>query len=147
MASYNRIIILGNLARSPESRVLASGMHLCKFCVATNRKFKKQDGEEQEEVCFIDVDAFGKKAEVIQEYLTKGDPILIEGRLCMEKWESKEGEKRSKHKIFLESFTFLPAQDRKEPHKMEEYRDKPKSASTQDKGNANSDDEDEDVPF
>jgi single-strand DNA-binding protein len=107
MASFSKIIMLANLTRDPESRVTPTGMSICKFGLATNRKFKSKDGQDREEVCFVDVDAFGKQAEAIQKYFRKGDPILIEGRLKLEKWQTDGGENRSKHGIVLETFTFV----------------------------------------
>ncbi len=108
MASFNKVILMGNLTRDPEMRVTPGGMAICKFTVACNRKFKMQNGEEREDVAFIDVDSFGKQAEVIAKYFTKGKPILLEGRLKLDKWEDKTTkEKRSKLGVVLETFTFV----------------------------------------
>jgi single-strand DNA-binding protein len=108
MASFNKVILLGNLTRDPEMRATPGGLSICKFTVACNRKFKMQNGEEREDVAFIDVDSFGKQAEVIAKYFTKGKPILLEGRLKLDKWEDKTTkEKRSKLGVVLETFTFV----------------------------------------
>jgi single-strand DNA-binding protein len=108
MASFNKVILMGNLTRDPEMRVTPTGTAICKFTVAVNRKFKMQSGEEREEVAFIDVDAFGKQAEVISKFFTKGKPILVEGRLKQDKWEDKNTkEKRSKLGVSLEGFSFV----------------------------------------
>ena len=108
MASFNKVILMGNLTRDPEMRVTPGGAAICKFTVACNRKFKMQNGEEREDVAFIDVDSFGKQAEVISKYFTKGKPILLEGRLKLDKWEDKTTkEKRSKLGVVLENFTFV----------------------------------------
>ena len=108
MASLNKVILMGNLTRDPEMRVTPGGLPICKFTVACNRKFKMQNGEEREDVAFIDVDSFGKQAEVIAKYFTKGKPILLEGRLKLDKWEDKNTkEKRSKLGVVLETFTFV----------------------------------------
>jgi single-strand DNA-binding protein len=108
MASFNKVILMGNLTRDPEMRVTPGGTSICKFTVAVNRKFKMQTGEEREEVAFIDVDAFGKQAEVISKFFTKGKPILVEGRLKQDKWEDKTTkEKRSKLGVSLEGFSFV----------------------------------------
>ncbi len=99
---------MGNLTRDPEMRVTPGGLSICKFTVACNRKFKMQNGEEREDVAFIDVDCFGKQAEVISKFFTKGKPILLEGRLKLDKWEDKNTkEKRSKLGVVLESFSFV----------------------------------------
>ena len=108
MSSFNKVILMGNLTRDPEMRVTPAGLSICKFTVAVNRKFKMQNGEEREEVAFIDVDTFGKQAEVISKYFTKGKGILVEGRLKQDKWEDKNTkEKRSKLVVVLESFGFV----------------------------------------
>src|SRR4029077_13717398 len=108
MSSYNKVILMGNLTRDPEMRVTPTGLAICKFTVAVNRKFKMQSGEEREEVAFIDVDTFGKQAETISKYFTKGKPILVEGRLKQDKWEDKNTkEKRSKLMVVMETFGFV----------------------------------------
>lgn len=107
MSSFNKVILLGNLTRDPEMRTTAGGTPICKFGVATTRVTRGADGESREEVVFVDVDAFGKQAEVIGRYFAKGRPIFIEGRLRLDQWESSSGEKRSKHCIVLESFQFI----------------------------------------
>ena len=98
---------MGNLTRDPELRVTPSGINICKFCVATTRKYKGADGSTKEEVAFIDVDAFGKQAEVISNYFSKGKPIFVEGRLKLDQWETSAGEKRNKLGVILEGFQFV----------------------------------------
>ncbi len=108
MASYNKVILAGNLTRDPELRTLPSGMTVAKFGLAVNRKFTGKDGELREEVLFVDIDSFGKPAETISKYCTKGSGILVEGRLKLDQWDDKNsGEKRSRLGVVLESFTFL----------------------------------------
>jgi single-strand DNA-binding protein len=108
MASFNKVILMGNLTRDPEVRVTPTGLTICKFTVAVNRKFKGSDGQEKEEVAFVDVDSFGKQAEVVGKYFGSGKPILVEGRLKQDKWEDKTTkEKRSKLMVVLESFSFV----------------------------------------
>jgi single-strand DNA-binding protein len=107
MSSFNKVILLGNLTRDPEMRTTNSGTPICHFGIATTRVLRSNDGENREEVVFVDVDAFGKQAEVIGRYFTKGRPIFIEGRLRLDQWESSTGEKRSKLCIVLESFQFI----------------------------------------
>jgi single-strand DNA-binding protein len=107
MASFNKVILMGNLTRDPELRVTPSGMSICKFTVATSRQSKAPDGSVREEVAFIDVDSFGKQADAIGKYLTKGRPVLLEGRLRLDQWETQSGEKRSKLCVVLENFQFI----------------------------------------
>ncbi|MDR1433376.1 MAG: single-stranded DNA-binding protein [Puniceicoccales bacterium] len=107
MASFNRVILLGNLSRDPDLRVTQQGASICKFTVATSRQSKLPDGTIKEETAFVDVDAFGKQAEIIGKYFTKGRPILVEGRLRLDQWETQSGEKRSKLGVVLENFQFV----------------------------------------
>ena len=108
MNGFNKVILAGNLTRDPELRYTPSGTAIAKFGLAVNRKWKDQSGEMKEEVTFIDIDAFGKQAETIGNYLKKGRPILIEGRLKLDQWDDKQTQqKRSRLGVVLESFTFL----------------------------------------
>jgi len=108
MASFNKVILAGNLTRDPELRYTPKGTAVARIGLACNRKWKSETGEMKEEVTFVDVDAFGKQAETIGQYLKKGRPILIEGRLRYESWEDKQsGQKKSKLGVVLESFQFL----------------------------------------
>jgi len=107
MASFNKVILLGNLTRDPELRSTPSGMSILKMGLAVNRKYKNAQGELQEEVSFIDIDAFGHQAETIHKYVSKGSPLLVEGRLRLDQWEDKEGQKRSKLGVVLETFQFV----------------------------------------
>lgn len=108
MNGFNKVILAGNLTRDPEMRYTPSGTAICKFGLAVNRKWKDQSGQAKEEVTFIDVDSFGRTAEVIGEHLKKGRPILLEGRLKLDQWDDKQsGQKRPKLGVVLESFTFL----------------------------------------
>jgi single-strand DNA-binding protein len=108
MAAFNRIIMIGNLTRDPEYRNLASGQAVCRLGLATNRQFKnKQTGSLVQEVCYIDVDVWGAQAESCRQYLQKGRPVLIEGRLKLDSWEDQVGQKRNKHSIVAERVVFL----------------------------------------
>ncbi|MDA9590051.1 single-stranded DNA-binding protein, partial [Opitutales bacterium] len=84
MASYNKVILMGNLTRDPELRVTANGNSICKLGLATSRVYSTKDGERREETTFVDIDAFGKQAEVISKYMRKGRPIMVEGRLKLD---------------------------------------------------------------
>ena len=108
MASYNKVLLLGNLTRDPELRVTPKGTPTCQFGLAVNRQFKGDDGTMREEITFVDLEAWGKQAETIAKYLTKGRPIFIEGRLKFDQWDDKAtGQKRSKLKVVVESFQFI----------------------------------------
>ncbi len=108
MASFNKVILAGNLTRDPELRYTPRGTAVAKLGLAVNRTFKTESGESKDEVAFIDVEAFGRQAEVLSQYLRKGRPILMEGRLRYDTWDDKQsGAKRSKLSVVLESFTFL----------------------------------------
>ncbi len=107
MASYNRVVLLGNLTRDPQLSFTPANTPLCKFGIATNRKWKDRDGNPQEEVCYVDCTLFGRGGEVFNQYMSKGRPVLVEGRLQFQQWSTAEGEKRSKHEVIVENFTFL----------------------------------------
>ena len=104
---FNKVILVGNLTRDVELRYLPSGAALARLNLATNRRYKKQDGTQAEEVCFIDVNLFGRTAEVANQYLKKGSQVLIEGRLVLESWTDNTGVKRTKHSITAESMQML----------------------------------------
>ena len=104
---YNKVIMLGNLTRDVELRYLPSGSALATIGLASNRRFKKQDGSQGEEVCFVDVKLFGRSAEIANQYLRKGSKVLIEGRLTYETWSDQSGAKRSKHTITAETMQML----------------------------------------
>jgi single-strand DNA-binding protein len=108
MANFNKVILAGNLTRDPELKYTAKGMAIAKLGLAINRTWKNEAGETKEEVTFVDVNAFGRTAEIIAQYLKKGRPILIEGRLRLEQWEDKQtNQKRSKLAVVLDNFQFL----------------------------------------
>lgn len=99
--------MVGNLTRDVELKYLPSGSAVAKIGLASNRKYKKQDGESAEDTCFVDVSLFGRTAEVANQYLKKGSQVLIEGRLNFETWTDASGQKRSKHTITAESMQML----------------------------------------
>ena len=106
MSGFNKIMLMGNLTRDVELKTLPSGTHVADFAIATSRKFKRQDGEQGEETLYVDCSAFGRTGEVIAEYLGKGSPIFVEGRLKLDQWET-DGQKRSKHTVVVDRFEFL----------------------------------------
>lgn len=108
MANFNKVIIAGNLTRDPELRYTPKGTAIARLSMALNRKWKNDSGEMQEEVTFVDVDAFGRQAEVIAQYMKKGRPLLVEGRLRLDQWEDKQtGARRSQLRVVLDSFSFI----------------------------------------
>lgn len=107
MSSMNRVFLMGNLTRDPELRVVASGSKVTTFGLATSRVFTGKNGEKQEETCFITVVVWGKAAEACGEFLKKGRPVLVEGRLQYRTWEDKDGAKRSVHEVVADRVQFL----------------------------------------
>lgn len=108
MANFNKVLLMGNLTRDPQLSYLPSQTAVVEFGLAVNRRWKTKDGEEKQEVCFVDCKAFGNMGENINKWCNKGDPLFVEGRLTFNSWTTQDGNKRSKHIITLESFQFLP---------------------------------------
>ncbi len=108
MASFNKVILLGNLTRDPELRYTPKGMAVARLGMAVNRSYKSESGETREEVTFIDIDAWGKQAELISQYLRKGSPLFMEGRLKLDQWDDKQsGQKVTKLRVVMETFQFV----------------------------------------
>lgn len=104
---YNKVVLVGNLTRDIEVRHSQSGTLVANSAIATSRKFKGQNGEQKEEVCFIDITFFARTAEVAQQYLHKGSKILIEGRIVFDQWTDQNGQKRSKHSVTVDVMQML----------------------------------------
>jgi single-strand DNA-binding protein len=112
MSNFNKVILMGNLTRDPQLRYLANQTAVADFGVACNRRWKGPNGEDKEEVTFVDVTAWGKQAEVINQYFQKGKPIFVEGRLKYDTWDDKQGGgKRSKLSVVIENFQFVGGRD------------------------------------
>ena len=108
MASFNRIIIAGNLTRDPEYKQLPSGQGVCRLGLASNRQFKnRQTGTAIQEVCYVDIDVWGPQADSCNKFLQKGRGVLIEGRLKFDSWQDAQGQTRSKHGIVADRVVFL----------------------------------------
>jgi len=107
MASLNKVLLIGNLTRDPDVRMLSSGRPVCNFGLALNRNYKDSEGNKREEVTFVDVECFGPRAEAVGRFFSKGRPIFVEGRLKLDQWESKDGEKRSAIRVVLDNFEFV----------------------------------------
>ena len=113
MANFNKVILMGNLTRDPQVRYTSGGTAVCEIGLAINRYwFDKQSNQKKEETTFVDVTLWGREAEVAGEYLTKGKPVLIEGRLKLDQWDDKQsGQKRSKLAVVCESMQMLGGRD------------------------------------
>ena len=107
MASFNRVMLMGNLTRNPELKYTPSGTAVTDLGLAVNESFKNKAGDTVEQTCFVDVVVWGRQAETASEFLTKGSPAFIEGRLQFDQWENQEGEKRSKLRVRAERVQFL----------------------------------------
>lgn len=107
MANFNKVILIGNLTRDPQLSYTPNQTAVVDFGLAINRKWKGQDGAEQDETCFADCVMFGKRAEVVNQYCKKGNPLFVEGRLKFESWVAKDNSKRSKLRVTVENFEFL----------------------------------------
>ncbi len=107
MASYNRVILAGNLTRDPQLSYTPSNLPVTEFGLAVNRRSRDREGNQRDEVCYVDVAAYGKTAEILSQYLKKGRPLLLEGRLRYRTWTNKEGQNRSKLDVVVDSFSFI----------------------------------------
>jgi single-strand DNA-binding protein len=106
-ASLNKVILVGNLTKDPETKFLPSGQAVSNLRLACNRKFKAANGEWKDEVTYVSIEVWGKQAENCQEYLRKGSPVLIEGRLKLKEWTTQDGQKRSMLEVVAERVQFL----------------------------------------
>lgn len=127
---FNRVIMLGNLTRDCELRYLPNGGAVCTTGLATNRRFKKTDGSQGEEVCFIDITFFGRTAEIANQYLSRGKKVLIEGRLKLDQWTDQQGVKRSKHSITVETLQMISGGSQNNESEQEQHHDQKKNKPT-----------------
>jgi single-strand DNA-binding protein len=104
---YNKVIMIGNLTRDIELRYLPSGAAIAKSAIATSHRYKAQNGEQKEEVCFLDFNVFGKAAEILNQYVRKGSKVMLEGRLVFEQWQANDGSNRNRHTLRVDEFKFL----------------------------------------
>jgi single-strand DNA-binding protein len=145
MATFNRVFLIGNLTRDPELKATPRGTSICQFGLAVNRQFKDESGAMRDETTFLDLEAWGKQADIIGKYLTKGSSCMVEGRLKLDQWEDKQsGQKRSKIKIVVENVQFLGGKKEKQGEQREENNEPytPPSRNTTPAPAA-----DEEVPF
>ncbi|MFH1748519.1 MAG: single-stranded DNA-binding protein [Planctomycetota bacterium] len=111
MANFNKVILMGNLTRDPQLKYLPSNTAVCEFGLAVNRKWRDRDGNLKDETCFVEVSAFARQAENINQYMAKGRAILVEGRLRYDSWTGQDGQKRSKLSVIAETFQFVGGRD------------------------------------
>jgi single-strand DNA-binding protein len=112
MPNLNKVMLMGNLTRDPEIKYTPKGTAIANFGIAVNRNYSTEGGEKREEVTFIDIEAFGRTAEIIGEYFKKGRPIYVEGRLKLDTWDDKQtGQKKSKLRVVADSFEFLGSRE------------------------------------
>ena len=107
MANLNKVFLIGNLTRDPELRYIPSGSAVATFTIAVNRVYKSQTGEKKEQTSFIRIVVWGRRAEVCGEYLSKGSPVFIEGRLQSRDWEAQDGQKRNTVEVVADNVQFL----------------------------------------
>ncbi len=132
----NKIILMGRLTKNPETKDVGDG--LVEFGLAVNRKYKTKNGEQKSEVCFFDCQMWGKRSAVIAQYLSQGDPLLLEGRMVQQTWETREGQKRSKYVVTVENFEFIGTGKEKEATRTEQPRQEPEEDDMH---------ENDDIPF
>jgi single-strand DNA-binding protein len=149
MANYNRVILMGNLTRDPELRYTSGGSAVANFGIAVNRTWSGQDGVRREETTFVDCEAWTKQAELIGEYMKKGRLIFVEGRLKLDQWESQDGQKRSKLRVVVERFEFMPRGGDDSGGQAGGYQDRQAGPAPEpsEPTPAPSDDPDDDIPF
>ncbi len=107
MSNFNKVLLMGNLTRDPQLTYLPSQTAVVEFGLAVNRRWKSREGEDKDETCFVDCRMFGRRAEVINKYCKKGNPLFIEGRLTFDSWQAQDGTKRSKLRVTVENFEFI----------------------------------------
>jgi len=111
MAGFNKVILLGNLTRDPQLKYLPSNTPVCELGLAVSRRWRDREGNMRDEVCFVDLTAFGRSAETLNQYMSKGKPILIEGRLKLDTWTAQDGTRRSKHSVVIDHFQFVGSRE------------------------------------
>lgn len=121
MASLNKVFLIGNLVRDPDARQTPTGTPVTDMRLAVTRQFRTSDGRQQDETCFVDVTVWGRQAETVGEYLRKGSPVLVEGRLKLDEWTTKDNQKVSRLSVVAERVQFLGAP------KKADYGDAPSS--------------------
>ena len=142
MAGFNKVILIGNLTHDPELRYIPSGKAVTNFNIAVNRTYTLQDGTRKDDVCFVRIVTWGKQAETCSEYLNKGKPVLVEGRLQSRSWEAQDGTKRNTIEVVAQRVQFLGTRPQTEEgmNKAESSLPAPEEVQGEDK-------QGEEVPF
>ena len=125
MANLNKVFLLGNLTRDPELRYTPGGAVVAEFGLAVNRQYRTQSGENREETTFVEIVVWGRQAETVNQYLSKGRPVLVEGRLQYDSWEGQDGQKRSKLRVTAERVQFLGGRSDSTSSGQSQGRDRP----------------------
>jgi len=146
MANFNKVFLMGNMTRDPQLSYLPSQTPVVEFGLATNRRWTGNDGSQREETCFIDCRSFGKPAEIINQYMSKGRPILVEGRLDFDTWTAQDGSRRSKHRVTVQNFQFLRGGGNQANSSDRTAQQSPDS-DTSGKSQASPSGPDDDIPF
>ena len=148
MANLNTWYGTGRLTRDPEVRELNNGSTVCNMSLAASRSYKNKDGDVQEDTLFIDLVAWNKLAEICEEYGSKGQEVLVEGRIELDQWEDKEtGQRRQKHRVVLDRFQYIGALRRKRDEDSRGNRDEERNVVSSRSSRRNSDDWNDDAPF
>lgn len=122
MPNLNKVQLMGNLTRDPETKYTPKGTCVISFALAINRRYTTESGEKREETTFVDIEAYGRVAETIAEYVKKGDPLYVEGRLKLDQWDDKQtGQKRSRMKVITDAFQFLGLRKREDDQGGQDY--------------------------
>ena len=148
MASFNKVILMGNMTRDPEIRIFDNGGSVANFGIAVNDRWKDRNtGEQQEEVCFVDCEAWGRQAEIIEQYLSKGSPVHLEGKLKYDTWETEDGQRRSKLKLRVFGLQMLGRGNGDDDENVTRGSQGPQGATVGSTGSAPEPTEMEDIPF
>ena len=107
MANFNKVILMGNLTRDVELRQTPGNQTVANIGLAVNRTYQTREGDRREETTFVDCEAWGRQAEVMAQYLSKGRPVMIEGRLKLDQWQDQQGQNRTKMRVVIENFQFV----------------------------------------
>jgi len=133
---YNKVIMIGNLTRDIELKYLPSGSAIANGAIATSHKYKMQNGEQKEEVCFLDFSIFGKGGEIFNQYVRKGSKVMLEGRLVFQQWKAQDGTNRSRHALSVTEFKFLDGKSDSQDNGMDNYNAPSQNSQPQQNYNA-----------
>ena len=133
---YNKIIMIGNLTKDIEVKYLPSGSPIANCSIATSHKYKMQNGEQKEEVCFLDFSIFGKGGEIFNQYAKKGSKVMLEGRLVFQQWKAQDGTNRSRHALSVSEFKFLDSKQDNQQNQQQQPYNAPQQQQSSDTNNA-----------